>query len=954
MRPSLRPWLKRLAIALLVVALAVLAAAAAGGLWLRGRLRASLPRLDGEVELAGLQAAVLVERDDLGVPTAHGVSRVDVARATGFLHGQERFFQMDLQRRSAAGELAALVGPAVLPFDRRARVHRFRAIARRDFELAAPDNRVLLEAYAAGVNAGLAALGAPPPEYLALRAGPEPWTPEDTQLVVLAMYLDLQGDDGLRESGVGLLHDLLPPDLARLLVPRGTEWDAPLVGGAFATPPLPGPESFDLRRGVNGDAGATPGGATRADTSAEPAVHADAVPPTGGDEPVEPTHGDESPPPGSNSWAVAGDHAADGGALLANDMHLGLRLPNIWYRACFHFDPSAEVGVHTAPRGADAADEVLRVCGVTLPGAPPIIAGSNGHVAWGFTNSQGDWSDLVVLEIDPHDPDVYRTPDGPRRFERFEERIQVKGAEDVALDVRWTIWGPVIDRDHRGRPRALRWIAHDPAAVDLGLVRMERARDLDEALLVAAGTRIPTQNCVVADGAGRIGWTLMGPIPRRFGHDGQLPRSWAAGDAGWDGLLGPEEVPRIVDPPSGRIWTANNRVVDGEPLRAIGDGGFALGARAAQIRDGLAALTRATPRDLLAIQLDDRALFLARWRDLLLAALTDDAVAGRPHRAELRRLVAESWTGRASIDSAAYRMVRAFRLTLAEDALGAITRSCTAADERFSILSLGQWEGALWRLVTERPAHLLDPRHASWDEALLAAADRMLDGLRQGADQPLAALTWGARNTVRIQHPLALAVPPLARWLDIPAEPLPGDAAMPRVQAPGFGASQRFVVSPGREEAGIFHMPGGQSGHFLSPYYRKGHGAWSRGEPTPFLPGATVHRLTLAPPGSQLARSPGASAAASARRRVASSIRPRPVPGRSGSGDPREHAKRLGVVAHAAPRSSRPTKPSGPSAKRRGVVAQATPERRPREEAAGFGEGSRERHAERRGSRGGG
>jgi penicillin amidase len=367
---------------------------------------------------------------------------------------------------------------------------------------------------------------------------------------------------------------------------------------------------------------------------------------------------------------------------------------------------------------------------------------------------------------------------------------------------------------------------------------MEQAADLDEALRIAATARIPTQNCVVADSSGRIGWTLMGPIPRRFGHDGRLPRSWAAGDAGWDGLLDPAQVPRVVDPPSGRLWTANNRVVDGEMLRALGDDGFALGARARQIRDSLMALERATAEDMLRIQLDDRALVLERWRDLLLRTLTDEAVAARPRRSELRRLVAESWTGHASIDSVGYRMVRAFRLTAAEDLLGAITRRCTAVDSSFSLLSLSQWEGPLWRLVTERPA----------DEALLAAADRMLDGLEAQSDRPLDTRTWGERNTVRIQHPLSLAVPQLGRLLDLPAEPLPGDLLMPRIQSPGFGASERFVVSPGREEAGIFHMPGGQSGHFLSPYYRKGHAAWSRGEPTPFLPGTTVHRLTLASP----------------------------------------------------------------------------------------------------------
>jgi len=794
----LRRILKWTAIAVAGLVIFAVLGAVGFGLWLQDQFRRSLPLLDGEVDLAGLSAPVEVERDDLGVPTIRAGNRADLARATGFVHAQDRFFQMDLLRRASAGELAALIGPGLLANDRRVRVHRFRAAALRNLELADPERRPIIDAYSEGVNAGLAALESPPPEYLLLRTKPKPWRPEDTGLVVLAMYLDLQSDLPRRESVRGLLHDLLPAEVAEFLSPPGTEWDAPLLGEPIETPDLPSAEVVDLSR-------------------REKAADEDGAPNVAG----------------SNNWAVAGAHTADGGALLANDMHLPIRLPNIWYRASFVWPDAARPG------------EEHRVTGVTLPGAPTMIAGSNGHVAWGFTNSQGDWSDLVLLENDPREPDVYRTPDGPRRFEVIEERIEAKGAEDETLEVRWTIWGPVIDEDHLGRLRAQRWVAHDPGAVSFDLLRMERARDLDEALEIAATTRIPTQNCVVADSAGRVGWTLMGPIPRRFGHDGSLPRSWADGDVGWDGNLAADEYPRIVDPPSGRIWTANNRVVDGEMLRTIGDGGFANGARARQIRDDLMALEAATPRDLLDVQLDDRALFLERWRDLLLETLTADATADDPRRAELRRVVDEGWTGRASIDSAAYRLVRAFRQYVADDVLASITAPCEKADERFSIWWLEQWEGALWLLLREQPPHLLNPEHNSWNDQILTSVDRLLDYFHDDDDTPLAERTWGERNTARVQHPISLAVPLLSRWLDVPAEPLPGDSGMPRVQGVTFGASERFVVSPGRESEGIFHMPGGQSGHFASPYYTKGHDAWAHGEPTPFLPGETVHRLTL-------------------------------------------------------------------------------------------------------------
>jgi penicillin G amidase len=190
--------------------------------------------------------------------------------------------------------------------------------------------------------------------------------------------------------------------------------------------------------------------------------------------------------------------------------------------------------------------------------------------------------------------------------------------------------------------------------------------------------------------------------------------------------------------------------------------------------------------------------------------------------------------------------VRAFRLAVGEQALGALTAACKAADDRFVWGRIPFYEAPLWTLVTERPAHLLSSKFASWDEALLAAADTTIADLtKEGAR--LADQTWGARNTSLIQHPLSKAVPSLARWLDVPGEPLPGDANMPRYQAPTSGASERLVVSPGHEAEGIFHMPVGQSGHPLSPNYRDGHAAWAHGEATPFLPGPAVHTLTLVP-----------------------------------------------------------------------------------------------------------
>jgi penicillin amidase len=782
----------------------------AGTFWVRGMVMASLPQLDGSLPVTGLVSSVRIERDAQGVPTIHATNRLDLARATGFLHGQDRFFQMDLLRRQSAGELAELFGPTAIGYDKQNRLHRFRAHAAAILETLSDLDTRLLQIYTEGVNTGLRSLGSNPPEYLALRVEPTDWHPEDSVLVLYSMYLELQGDNGRREAALGCLHDLYPQELFDFLAPRGTEWDAPLVGESFPSPAIPGPEMFDLRT----------------ETMAAAVL---SLPSERASEP------DPLLIPGSNNWAVSGNHSASGAALLANDMHLGHDMPNIWYRNRFIIE------------GDDPSDHMLDITGVTLPGMPPMITGSNGRIAWGFTNSQIDTHDLVIVEIDPADENRYLTAEGPLPFEQHTETIRAKSGETGLLEIRSTIWGPIVAEDHRGRPLALRWLAYELMGVNLGLFQLEQAADLEEAIGIANRIGMPTQNFTVADSTGRIGWSLAGPIPRRVGLDGRLPQSWADGNRRWEGRLNPADYPRVTDPESGRIWTANNRVVGGDMLQKLGDGGYSTGARAGQIRDGLFALERADVGDMLAIQLDDRALFLERWHDLLLETLDDRAIAGEDGRGELRRLVEADWSGHASVESVAYRMVRAFRLFLAERVFNPLTAKCSEADPIFDFMRIGQWEEPLWRLITERPLHLLDPQYENWEEQLLAAVDAVVEFLYEDPDTSPEQRTWGARNTVRIQHPISRAIPQLSHWLDIPPEPLPGDSHMPRVQSMRFGASERMVVSPGHEEEGIFHMPAGQSGHPWSPFYRRGHEAWARGEATPFLPGSAVHELVLQP-----------------------------------------------------------------------------------------------------------
>ncbi len=792
----------------------VLVAALAGAGWCFSRLRASLPSLDGSQRMTGLGAPVTIERDALGVPTIKAITRADAARALGYLHAQDRFFQMDLLRRRGAGELAEIIGPAALPLDRGSRRFGFRTLAEGVIARMDARDRAVIAAYAEGVNAGLAGLGAKPFEYYVLRTDPSPWRPEDCVLVEFAMVLNLALEDstGRYESSLGTLRNVYGDAAVAFFAPIMTPKDAAVDGSVGVEPPIPGPSVIDLRG------------------TAPPEAPAAAPVKTDYSGTIDPS-GEPPDIPGSNSFAVAGARTASGAGLLANDMHLGLSVPNTWYRASISWGPH-------------------KVTGVSLPGIPAIVAGSNGSIAWGFTVAGTDVSDVVILSSSA--PDFYWVPSSAggeqREIERRHETIRVKGAKPVEAVYDWTIWGPVVGRDPGGRSLALRWVADDPGAIDLGLMKLEDAHNVEEAVAIAHRAGMPPQNFLVADSAGHIAWTVAGRIPKRVGYDGRFPATWHYGDRRWDGFVAPQDVPTVMDPGGSILWTANNRVVGGAALRILGDGFYARPPRAAQARDDLRALLvrgPVAPRDLLSVQLDDRALYLAPWQRLLVDTLTPAAVAGNASRGELLALI-QKWNGRASIDSVSYGLVSSFRNRVGHRVLDPIFAACRNADPDFTWAEF-HCEDAVWTLLHAQPIHLLAPRYRTWSELLLAAADDVTtEAQRSGVH--LRDATWGRRNTLHMVHPFSGILPGwLTGWLNMPAVELPGDNDMPRIQGPTFGASERFAVSPGREAEGIFEMPGGQSGHPLSPFYRAGHEAWVRGEPTPFLPGPAVHTLVLQP-----------------------------------------------------------------------------------------------------------
>lgn len=758
-------------------------------------LTLSLPRRAGGSDVAGLDAAVTIELDAAAIPKIHAETLEDAYRAQGFVHAQERFFQMDLGRRSAAGEIAALIGPAALPLDRERRVAQLRQRAR---ELAASlpaRHRAWLAAYAEGVNAGLADLGARPPEYWLLRTRPEPWRLEDSLLVVFAFYTMLSNNEAY-ERPQAIMEATLDADTYAFLTPSTTRFDRPLF--TSADDPTGGYQPLPLPEQAVG--AAAPGGPRQVVM----------LPPAGG---------------ASNQWAVGAARGSGDVAIVANDPHLGLRLPNVFHRAELYF-----------------AGRALR--GLGIPGVPGIVIGATEELAWGLTVSNADQSDWVILEIDPDDPDAYRVPGGVEAFVVQHEAIEIRGRrEPELLEVRRTRWGPVAGRDGLGRPLALQATWLEPGGLDLDLLELAFARTVEEGLDVVAGWAGPSLNWMFADADGRVGWAVNGPLPARRGFDGSAPRSRTAAHIGWDGYAAP---PTYAGDPSDVLFTANNRTlpaVDAAGLSRV----FMPPFRAKRIADLLAEEGRFDEAALAAIQLDTRVEAYDEIRRLALDALADDA--DEPIVAA--RAAIAAWDGRAEADSTGFRLVHAMHRALLERLLVPLLGPALEADPQF----VYRWplaDESMRRLLDERPPHLLPPGQADWSAWL---REVLIDALRNLDENGRAALDapWGEVNRLAAAHPLA-GLPLIGRLLRLPAVPQAGAPLAVRVIEPSRGAVVRMVVSPTRPEAGILQLAGGQSGHPLSRHFDDQWRAWHDGSPAPFLAGEPVSTIVLRPAQSNAAR----------------------------------------------------------------------------------------------------
>ena len=753
-------------------------------------LRLSLPKTEGELALLGLGAQVEVLRDRHGIPHIYAASLEDAHFALGFAHAQDRLWQMEMNRRLGSGTLAEVLGAAALDADRFMRTLGLRRVAAENLRRYDEETRRHLDAYAAGVNAFIAGTRVLPPEFWLLGVSPQPWSALDSIVWTKVMALDL---------GNNWRSELLRIRLSQTLpLERIQEFLAPYPGDA--TPKLP-----DLKALYSGIE-KKPAPDRVFSRMHFPSFDPDAV-------------------PGSNSWAVSGARSASGKPLLANDPHLGLTAPPVWYFAHLH-----------AP-GVDAI-------GGTLPGVPGIVVGRNQRIAWGLTNTGADVQDLYLEKQDGE-------------FARREELIKVKGAPDERLTVRLSRHGPVIsdvsraavDAAPRGYALALAWtaLAEDDLTMQAGL-KLSQTRDWPAFLAAARELHSPPQSVSYADVDGNIGFIAAGRVPlRKPANDlhGLAPAPGWDERYDWSGYIPFEALPRAFNPPAGSVVLANHKIVPPRYRHHI-TYEWQPPFRARRIADLLSKNEKHDLSTFKRMQADTVSLAV---RELL-----PRFTAANPDHEVVKKLAA--WDANMAADRAEPLIMaawwREFARTLYADELGDAFRPNWAARAVFT-----------GNVLSAQP-HWCDdvrtPQAESCERLLVDSLETALEDLkaRYGSDWK-----WGEAHVARHRHRPFTREPWLARLFDI-SVPSAGDAYTVNAGAMDFhsdaepfanrhASSLRQIVDLADLQASVFIHSAGQSGHPLSAHYRDFAPAWARGEYVPMVTERSlveaggVQRLVLVP-----------------------------------------------------------------------------------------------------------
>jgi penicillin amidase len=788
-----------------------------------------LPQLDGAIGVPGLQRDAVVERDRWGVPHIRANSVEDLSEAQGYVMAQDRLWQMDLLRRVSRGQLSEILGPTTLEIDKQFRTLGFGRAAEREVARMDAGPRAIMEAYARGINRFIEQhRNQLPLEFSLLKYKPQPWQPSDSLVIAGYMYQTLTNtwEEKLNRAKVT---ERVGWERARDLFSQDAAMDHFVVGdpgvandGSQHSGVDPDDEDDEdedigadtvLKASVIHSTGAAPEGYPDLTTAIAQSIQGF----------LADTRRDIRRELGSNNWVVSGDHTATGKPLLANDTHLELSIPAIWYE------------VHLTAPG-------WNVKGFTLPGAPLVVIGHNDHIAWGFTNNGADVEDLYIETFHPTAVDEYRVNGKWVKAQLIDEAIHVKGQPDEHLSVVVTRHGPVVRRES-GKAYALRWTATEPGGLANSYSLLGKAQNWEEFRGIMKRVWGPAQNAVYADTKGNIGYVMAARVPiRKKGH-GEVPAPGDVDNYEWTGYLSFDQLPQALNPDSGLIVTANARVV-GPNYKPYLTDRWEEPYRTARIYDLLHDKHDLRPADMMNVQIDTYSyphMFLA---DQLLAA----AKTSPPKDERTKKLIQglKDWNGIADADSPEVSFLAGMRraaLTIILDSyLGEQT-------------SLYQWRSTtfLQRVLTDRPEKWLPPGYKSYDDVLVAAADRAVAKLTEDAKSSnIEDWPWRDFNSLEMLHPIGREGV-LKRLLSISGKPQSGTGYSIRAATKHHGPAMRFVANLGNWDESILLIPAGQSGQPGSSHYADQFSYWYQGKPIfqPFSDAAEAkarkHTLTLKP-----------------------------------------------------------------------------------------------------------
>ena len=765
-----------------------------------------LPQVDGTIVVNGLHGDVSVGRDRWGIPHIRAGSVEDMVDAQGYVMAQDRLWQMDLLRRAARGQLSEIFGPTVLSVDKKFRTLGFGRAAEREAAAASGEPRRIVEAYARGVNRFIEQhQNHLPLEFSLLQYKPQLWPPADTFAIAGYMYQTLTDtwEDELNRAKV---IERVGSDRAKELFSPEAAMDHFVVGD-----PEDKQDGSQHAHSIDDDEDDD-------DMEADDVMKASNLrPDAAGEEEIASgitsilwpvvrdflsgTNREIRHWLGSNNWVVSGAHTATGKPLLANDTHLELSVPSIWYQ------------VHLTAPG-------WNVAGFTFPGAPLVVIGHNDHIAWGFTNNGADVQDLYIETFNPAAPDEYRVNGAWKKAQALDEVIHVRGQADEHLAVVSTRHGPVVRRDGN-KGYALRWTATEPGALSNTYNWLGKAKNWDEFRKAIKQSWGPAQNAVYADVAGNIGYVMSAKVPiRKKGH-GEVPVPGDTDDYEWTGYIPFEQLPQALNPESGLIVTANARVTGPDYKPYLTDR-WEEPYRTARILDLLQGRHDLRPEDMLKVQNDTYSYPHMFFAEQLSAA----AKSAPPKDARAQHLIRglKDWNGIASADSVDVSFLQALRRSLLEMILEPYLGNNT---------DLYEWRSMafLQRVLTDRPAKWLPPSYKNYDELLSAAADRAVSKLAaQTKSQRPKDWSWKRFNSLQMLHPMG-QTRILKLLFSISDKPQSGTVYSVRAASKRHGPSERFVANPANWDDSILLITSGESGQLGSSHYTDQFSFWYEGNP---------------------------------------------------------------------------------------------------------------------------